>query len=124
MKRSHVTRFALLCCLIVFCLIQIYPLSTSFKLGIDLAGGTQLTLNVNTDQLDETRKADTVEGATEVIRNRLDDMGFSGMCIQRLNQDQILVQIPGIDPDKVAMVKDLISQQARLEFRLVEKVLF
>lgn len=123
MKKSLVTRFALLCCLVVFCLFQIFPVSKSFHPGIDLAGGTQLTLDVNTSGLDGARKAEAVAGVTEVIRNRLDGMGFAGMSINQLNHDRILVQIPGIDSHKVAMVKDLISQQARLEFRLVEKVL-
>ncbi len=60
----------------------------------------------------------TVEQSLETIRNRIDQFGVSEPVIQRQGQQEILVQLPGVqDPEEA---KKLIQQTALLEFKLVD----
>jgi preprotein translocase subunit SecD len=58
-----------------------------------------------------------VEQSLETIRNRVDQFGVSEPVIQRQGENDILVQLPGVqDPQRA---KDLIGKTAVLEFKLV-----
>ncbi len=58
-----------------------------------------------------------VEQSLETIRNRIDELGVAEPVIQRQGQNDILVQLPGIqDPERA---KNLIGRTAVLEFKLV-----
>ena len=58
-----------------------------------------------------------VEQALETIRNRVDEFGVSEPTIQRASNNNILVQLPGVqDPERA---KRLIGRTAQLQFRLV-----
>ncbi len=65
-------------------------------------------------------KANTLQQAVDVIRQRVDTLGVSEPIIQEYNvgSNQILVELPGIDDP--ARVKDVIQSTARLEIHLVE----
>jgi preprotein translocase subunit SecD len=59
-----------------------------------------------------------VDQSLETIRNRIDQFGVSEPIIQRQGQQDILVQLPGIqDPDRA---KQIIGKTALLEFKLVD----
>jgi len=62
-------------------------------------------------------KERTVEQSIEAIRSRVDTLGVSEPLIERhgLGQDQILVQLPGVDDP--TRVKAIIQATGRLEFR-------
>jgi len=58
-----------------------------------------------------------VDQALNVIRNRIDEFGVVEPTLQAQGEDQIVVQLPGIqDPQRA---KDLIGRTAQLEFRLI-----
>lgn len=59
-----------------------------------------------------------VEQTINVLQNRLNGFGVSGLIVQRHGERQIVVQLPGVD-DPVR-VKSLITKAAMLEFKLVE----
>ncbi len=65
-------------------------------------------------------KANTLQQAVDVIRQRVDTLGVSEPIIQEYNvgSNQILVELPGIDDP--ARVKDVIQSTARLEIHLVD----
>jgi len=88
------------------------------KLGLDLQGGSQIQLEVDTSKLPEDEKEDAIKTAYEIIRNRIDQFGVSEPLIQRVaNQNRIIIQLPGLkDPTRA---KNLIGQTAMLEFKLV-----
>ena len=72
----------------------------------------------------ETRES-TVQQALETIRRRVDALGVTEPTLQIYGgsgqevQDQIIVELPGIDdPDRV---KSLIANTAQLELRLVKE---
>lgn len=89
------------------------------KLGLDLQGGTHLVLEVETEGLTDDQIDSATRGALEVIRNRIDEFGVAEPIIQRVGENRILVQLPGMrDPERA---KELIGKTAILEFKLVAK---
>ena len=70
-------------------------------------------LALNTEKAHNLR-----EKSLETIRNRIDQFGVSEPIIQRQGQQDILIQLPGIqDPERA---KEIISKTALLEFKLVD----
>lgn len=59
-----------------------------------------------------------VDQSLETIRNRIDQFGVSEPIIQRRGQQDILVQLPGIqDPERA---KEILGKTALLEFKLLD----
>lgn len=62
-------------------------------------------------------RQDTVEQALQILRNRIDQFGVAEPEVIAQGEDEIVVQLPGIqDPQRA---KDLIGRTAILEFRLL-----
>ncbi len=57
--------------------------------------------------------------ALETIRNRVDEFGVAEPLIQKQGDNQILIQLPGIDDPERAM--ELIGKTALLEFKLLNE---
>ena len=86
------------------------------NLGLDLRGGTQITLEA---QDTERVKADAeaTDRALEVLRGRIDALGVSEPTLARSGENRIIVELPDVqDPTKAA---EVIGQTATLEFREV-----
>ncbi|MGH7767929.1 MAG: protein translocase subunit SecD [Candidatus Binatia bacterium] len=80
------------------------------------AGVAEFVLGLNPKEMRALRDA-TIDQALETIRNRIDQFGVSEPIIQRHGQQDILVQLPGIqDPERA---KEIIGKTALLEFKLV-----
>lgn len=91
----------------------------TLKLGLDLKGGMNLTLEVDDSQLKADEKKDVIDRALEIVRNRVDQFGVSEPTIQREGAKRIIVQLPGLtDPDRA---KRLLGQTAMLDWRLVRQ---
>ncbi|HEY2989304.1 MAG TPA: protein translocase subunit SecD [Candidatus Binatia bacterium] len=81
------------------------------------AGGTDFAVGLSDKELRALRDQ-TVDQSLETIRNRIDQFGVSEPIIQRQGQQDILVQLPGIqDPERA---KEIIGRTALLEFKLVD----
>ncbi len=81
------------------------------------SGGTQFTLILSKEEQRSLRDY-IVDQSLETIRNRIDQFGVSEPIIQRQGQQNILVQLPGIqDPQRA---KEIIGKTALLEFKLVD----
>ncbi len=74
----------------------VYSVSEPYKLGI---------------------KTNSVNQAVETLRNRVDQFGVTEPMIQRVGEDRIMLQMPGVSD--VAAVKRIVGKVAKLEFRLV-----
>ncbi len=57
-----------------------------------------------------------VDQSLEIIRNRIDQFGVAEPVIIKQGTDEIVVQLPGVDPERAL---NLIGQTAQLEFKLV-----
>ncbi|HEU5489339.1 MAG TPA: protein translocase subunit SecD [Gaiellaceae bacterium] len=88
------------------------PLHKSPTLGLDLQGGLEVTLQAvpppNRDLTEED-----LERSVEIMRNRVDKLGVSEPEIRTQGDDQIVIQLPGIqDPQAAA---EIIGTTAQLE---------
>ena len=92
-------------------------------LGIDLQGGTTFLIKLSpaADADGKTKEItkDMVDQAMEAIRKRVDGMGVSEPIITPQGTDRIMVQIPGIEVDKIEDARNQLKQVAKLEFHLV-----
>jgi protein-export membrane protein SecD len=91
----------------------------TIQLGLDLQGGMHLVLEL--DETDRTfsgeEQSDAIDRALEIIRNRVDQFGVSEPLIQKVGDERIIVELPGIQDEERA--KNLVRQAAYLEFQLV-----
>ena len=96
-----------------------YLYTRGLKLGLDLQGGIHLVLEI--DDPDETltpeRRADAIDRAERIIRTRIDEFGVEEPLIQKSGSDRIIVELAGLDDESRA--KEIINQQAYLEWKLV-----
>jgi SecD/SecF fusion protein len=92
-------------------------------LGLDLQGGTSFLIKLNppadADGKPKDITKDMVEQAMEAIRKRVDQFGVSEPIITPQGKDRILVQIPGLDAEKIKDAREQLRKVAKLEFRLV-----
>jgi len=85
------------------------------RLGLDLQGGSQLTIQVKTTKDIPEIKPEDLEAVIRVVENRINGLGVSEALVQRVGNDQILVQLPGVsDPEQAERV---LGGTAQLEFR-------
>src|SRR5215472_5167950 len=85
------------------------------KLGLDLQGGTQLTLQADLSQVPADQQSSAMQGVLNVIGRRVNAYGVAEPEIQQLGTDRIIVQLPGLKDTEEA--KKLIGQTAKLEFK-------
>ncbi|MCQ2098147.1 MAG: protein translocase subunit SecD [Fibrobacter sp.] len=94
--------------------------SRSINFGLDLAGGTSITLEIDKTGLKEDENIkDIQEQSLEIIRNRVDQYGLSEPQISPSGDDRILVELAGVD-DSTA--KALVGSTAKLEFKILTEV--
>jgi preprotein translocase subunit SecD len=85
-------------------------------LGLDLQGGTQLVLQMKTDEIPAGQSiAGYNERARRVIDRRINGLGVSEPVIQAVGDDKILLQLPGIDD--IQQANDIATRQAKLEIK-------
>jgi preprotein translocase subunit SecD len=85
------------------------------KLGLDLQGGTQLTLQADLTNVPADQQGSAMQGVLNVIERRVNAYGVAEPEIQMLGADRIIVQLPGLKDTEEA--KKLIGQTAKLEFK-------
>lgn len=86
------------------------------RLGLDLQGGSQLTLQVKTTEAVPQIDANKLAAVQEVIENRINGLGVSEAIVQPVpDRAQLLVQLPGVsDP---AEAERVLGGTAQLDFR-------
>jgi len=96
---------------------QAYPPSEKLLLGLDLQGGIQLVLQVETEKVSADSGGDLVDRVTEIIRNRIDEFGVREPMISRQGKDRVVVQLAGVTDRQRAL--SVVAKTAHLEFKLV-----
>jgi preprotein translocase subunit SecD len=85
------------------------------SLGLDLRGGSQLTIQVKPSAEVPQITDRELEGVKKVVEGRINGLGVSEPVIQTVGTDKILVQLPGVnDP---AEAERVLGGTAQLEFR-------
>ena len=88
----------------------------SINFGLDLAGGTAITLEIDKSNVKGDDIKDIQEQSLEIIRNRVDQYGLSEPQISPSGDDRIVVELAGVD-DSTA--KALVGSTAKLEFKIL-----
>ena len=87
----------------------------SLRLGLDLKGGTQLTLQAQTTDAVTEITPDVLVGLEAVLEQRINGLGVAEAVLQASGEDRIFVQLPGVDdPDRAI---DILGDTAQLSFR-------
>ena len=89
--------------------------SFPLQLGLDLRGGSQLTLEVQPAGEITTIGAEQMEAVKAVLDRRVNGLGVAESTLQTVGDDQLVLQLPGVtDPTRAA---DVLGSTALLEFR-------
>jgi len=92
-------------------LLASFPL----QLGLDLRGGSQLTLQVLPAGRIKTVGKEQLEAVKDVLDRRINGLGVAESTLQTVGDDQLVLQLPGEqDPSRAAKV---LGTTALLEFR-------
>ncbi|MEG4625091.1 protein translocase subunit SecD [Microcoleus sp. w1-18aA5] len=103
---------ALIFVLIIAAITVIVTIPT--RLGLDLQGGSQLTIQVKTTPTIPKIDPGMLEAVRRIVENRVNGLGVSEALVQTVGEDQILVQLPGVnDPQQAERV---LGGTAKLEF--------
>ncbi|HEY5492188.1 MAG TPA: protein translocase subunit SecD [Gemmatimonadaceae bacterium] len=89
------------------------------KLGLDLQGGMNLTLEIDESKGVVANKGEALDRALKVVRTRIDEFGVAEPVVQKVGNDRIIVQLPGIeDPDRAT---EVVQKSAFLQFQITDK---
>ena len=97
--------------------IDLYP-KIPLKMGLDLVGGTHLTLVADMSRIEDKDKTDALESVKQIISRRVDLYGVTEPVIQTSAGNgtyRLIVELPGIKDVNQAV--SLIGQTAQLDFR-------
>lgn len=103
--------------LTIIAIFFVFLPTVPFHLGLDLQGGTQLTLEADMRDIEVRDRSDALEGAKAVIERRVNFLGVSEPVIQTAkvaDSHRIIVELPGIKD--VAEAVALVGKTAQLEF--------
>jgi SecD/SecF fusion protein len=103
------------------------------KLGLDLQGGTQFLVSLDTNHMmtvdtngnkvapmESIERQRLVTQAAEVLRRRVDNLGVAEPIIQPEGENHILIQLPGLTQANQDEARTNIQRAAYLEFRMVD----
>ena len=89
------------------------------KRGLDLQGGMHLTLEIDESKQAVANKSEALDRALKVVRQRIDEFGVSEPVVQKVGNDRIIVELPGIDDAQRA--QEVVQKSAFLEFQITDK---
>jgi len=92
-------------------------------LGLDLAGGSQLTFEADMSKIAPDKQATALTGVKNVIDRRVNLFGVSEPTVQTSvfnGKDRIIVELPGVTDTQQAV--DLIGKTAQLQFFEVKDI--
>lgn len=85
------------------------------QLGLDLKGGSQLTVELQTTAEVPTITPEKLDGVKSVIEKRVNGLGVSEAVVQKVGEKRVLIQLPGVsDPTQAEKV---LGGTAQLDFR-------
>ncbi|WP_262401531.1 hypothetical protein [Actinomadura sp. CNU-125] len=109
------TLLALFAILVVLAGTAVLQGQTTPKLGLDLAGGTTVTLSAKTPNGTDP-PAEQMDQAVKIMTQRVNGLGVSDAEVQKQGGDNIVVNVPGAGQNRVV---NMIGTTAKLQFRQV-----
>jgi SecD/SecF fusion protein len=108
---------------ITLCLLAVLPVKDKLKGGIDLVGGSSFIVEIqpgegpNGEILPVTEGA--IEQAKETLSKRLSNSGLSDNLMQPLGKDRLIIEMPGVAPERRKEIENTIKQTAILQLKAV-----
>lgn len=84
--------------------------------AIDNTAGGTFRMELTDDAI-VARRDGIIEQTIEVLGRRLNELGTTEPLIQQQGTERILVQVPGVDPDRL---KDILGRTAKMTFHMVD----
>ncbi len=109
MTRRNTLVFIVVLLLFAFAVCAlIYPMfdREEMRLGLDLQGGIHIVYQADLSEVEPGERASALEGAKEILNNRVNPLGVTEPVIQIQGADRILVELPGLnitDKEKEAL---------------------
>lgn len=91
---------------------------SSPALGLDLEGGVSVILTATSE---EGVRGDVLSRTVQIIRSRVNDLGVAESEVSVAGDDNILIQLPGVEDEEEAL--EIIGTTAQLTFRQVKNVI-
>ncbi|MFC7624853.1 protein translocase subunit SecD [Microlunatus sp. GCM10028923] len=115
---GHPGRILIVFTVLVAALFGIMALNQTWtpKLGLDLRGGTTITLTVSNVTGGGPVDEKSLSEAQTIIQNRVDSLGVGESEVTTANGNQITVSVPNVQQDELVR---LVGQTALLRFRAV-----
>jgi preprotein translocase subunit SecD len=89
------------------------------KKGLDLQGGMHLRLEIDQSKQQVADVSDALDRALKVVRTRIDEFGVAEPVVQKIGEDRIVVELPGIE-DR-ARAEEVVQRAAFLRFQITDK---
>jgi preprotein translocase subunit SecD len=99
MTKGNITVLVILLAIFAFAVCAlVYPLfdREGMRMGLDLQGGLHIVYQADLSEIDAENRDGAMEGAKEILANRINPLGVTEPIIQRQGEDRILVELPGI----------------------------
>ena len=92
----------------------------SVKLGIDLAGGTNMVFQVDREKSGGKEiTGEVMDRMVGAIVKRINPSGTEEVTVRRVGQDRIELIVPGADPEKVERIRRSATTLGNLEFLIL-----
>ena len=120
-KHSHPVRTLVVLGVVLGALYAIMGISGVFtpKLGLDLRGGTTITLTAANVTGEGSVDPNSLELARTIIQQRVDSMGVGETEVTTSGDRQIIVSVPNVQAEELV---EMVGQTAQLYFRKVFNV--
>ncbi|MDR0285174.1 MAG: protein translocase subunit SecD [Propionibacteriaceae bacterium] len=118
-RRPAVTIITFLVILVILVAIMAFSKTWTPKLGLDLRGGTTITLTASNTNGGGTVDQTSLEQARTIIEQRVNSLGVGEATVTTTGNNQIQVSVPNVQGDDLV---SMVGQTAQLEFRRVQKV--
>jgi len=97
----------------------------AISLGIDLAGGANMTFEVDHSEAEAQEKIINLESMSKLkdaVSRRVNPTGTEEVTVRVVGQDRIEIIIPGVDQEKVKRTRELVTELGELEFTIIANV--
>jgi preprotein translocase subunit SecD len=103
----------------IVALIMVFSNTWTPKLGLDLSGGTSITLTATNTTGSGSINSDSLEQARTIIEQRVNSLGVGEAEVTTSGGNQVVVSVPNVQGNELV---DMVGTTAQLGFRRVYEV--
>ncbi|MBN1456551.1 MAG: protein translocase subunit SecD [Sedimentisphaerales bacterium] len=115
MKKNLIWKLGLIVFLIIFAVLRLYPPQENLKPGLDLAGGTSLIYDIDTQGLDATERKGIAQRMIPILLKRIDPTNVANIVMRPLGDTRIEIQLPVSSADTIQKRKTFVAALDTLE---------